>query len=110
MIPILLSIIQGDFGFEWNFTLTDAQSVPVNLTTATALFFDCQLDSDPTVHFTGAMVVTGAATGDCKYIPGANDFKVPGMYTAQIKVNFSTSETVSFSGISVQVDPKIPTV
>lgn len=108
MIPILLSIIQFDFGFSWNFTLTDAQEQPVNLTGATAILFDCQLNSDPTVQFSNAMAVVSPVVGTCKYVVQQNDFIVAGTYTAQIKVQYGVGEIVSFAGITVQVDPKVP--
>lgn len=108
MIPILISIVQGDFGFNWNFTLTDANENPVSLIGATSITFDCQLDSDSAVYFTGAMTTISAADGTCRYTPQATDFQVAGTYKAQIKVAYGSGEIISFSGLTIEVEPKIP--
>src|SRR5579872_2884843 len=100
----LLSIVQGNHGFDWNFTLTDSAGVVVNLTGAT-LTFVSQSASDGTVNSTGAMAIVGSPTlGTCKYTVQANDFLIPGAFNAQINVNYgSGTEIISFANINIEV-------
>lgn len=107
MVPILITIVQGNQGFNWNFTLTDSQSVVVDLTGA-SLFFDCQLSSDFAVHFKNAMVVVNPTTGTCRYTVQANDFLTPGIYYAQISVEYNNGEIFSYSNITIEVQPLLP--
>lgn len=107
MSPILITITQDDFGFAWNFTLTDSQGNVVDLTNA-SVFFSFELISDPTVSFSNAMSITNPTAGTCQYIVQQNDFIVAGTYSALIKVEYASSEVVSFAGITVQVNPIIP--
>lgn len=108
MTPILITIVQSDFGFNWNFTLTDSQGVVINLTSAT-LFFTAQLVSDLTVNFKNSMNITSPTAGTCFYTVQANDFIVPGTYNGQIIVQYGAGETVRFSDITIVVEPSLPT-
>ena len=107
MNPILLTITQNDFGCSFNFTLTDAQNQVVDITDG-SLFFSCQLQSDPNVNFSNAMSIDSGIAGTCHYIVKSTDFIVSGTYNALIKLQFGSSEVVSFSGITVEVNPIIP--
>jgi hypothetical protein len=108
MTPRLIEITQNDFGMTWGFTLTDGQG-NAQIITGGNLYFSCQLQSDPFVNFSNAMVIDDGPNGKCHYSVQATDFQVPGTYNALIKLQFGTSEVASFSGITVQVDPIIPT-
>ncbi len=107
MQPIFLTIVQGDFGFDWNFTLSDSQGTVVNLTGAT-LTFKTQLASDFAVKSSGSMSITNAGAGMCKYTVQQNDFLVPGTYSAQILIEYSIGEMFTFSDIIIQVEPSLP--
>lgn len=107
MNPILLTVIQGDFGFQWNFTLVDAVQAPVNLT-GTSLLFKTQLISDSAVQSSAGMVIDSPTTGTCHYIAQANDFIVAGTYTAQVKVMSGNTELFGFNCITINVKPSLP--
>jgi len=109
MEPILITTVQGDFGFDWKFTLTDSQSVVVDLTNAT-VFFDCQSVSDPAVQFNNAMSIVSAVAGTCKYTVKNTDFVVAGTYSARVVVKYGSGETASFppGGITIEVEPSLP--
>src|SRR5579872_722272 len=104
----LISIVQGDYGYDLNFTCKDSAGVVVNLTGATLAFF-AQSVFDGAVNFSNAMVIVGSPTlGTCKYTVQANDFIVPGSYNAEIQLNYGTgTEIVSFSGIKIEVVAKL---
>ena len=108
MTPQLITIVQSDYGMQWDFTLTDAQGVVVDLSGAT-LKFRAELISDPTVNFENNMAIDTAASGTCHYIVQQTDFVVAGTYNAQIVVEHTGVEIFSFSGLQIVVEPSIPT-
>lgn len=104
----LISIVQEDYGYNLNFTLTDSLGAIVNLTGAT-LTFTCQSASDGTINFSNPMVIVNPSLGTCLYTVQQNDFLTYGNFTAQISLNYSSNtEIVSFSGINIQVAPRLP--
>lgn len=104
----LLTLVQNDFGYDLPFTLKDSTGAVVNLTNS-VLSFVCQSVSDGAVNFTGSMSIVSAVAGTCKYTVQPSDFKVAGTYTAQVVVNYASStEIISFSGINIEVVPKLP--
>lgn len=111
MIPTLITTVQGNFGFAWKFTLTDAQGAIVDISSATSVIFDCKLTSDPTVNFQGNMTIVDGPNGICQYTVNQNDFIVSGIYNAQVKVIYGLTEALSFPSdqpITIEVTPKIP--
>lgn len=108
MPQALIAVVCGDKNYDLNFTLTDAQSVAVNLTGAT-LTFEAQLLSDPAVQFAGAMTVVTPLTGSCKYTVQATNFSVPGQYNCQIVATFAgPSEQITFPDIRVSAEAAVP--
>ena len=103
----LMNIVQGDFGFFWKFTLTDAQGVVVDISNAD-LFFEAQLVSDLAVQFRNPMAVISPTAGTCKYTVLDTDFVVPGTYQGQIVVEYNAGEIITFSGITIEVEPSLP--
>lgn len=104
----LITVVQGDYGYDITFTLKDANGSLVDLTGSVVTFI-CQSVSDDSVQFTGPMTVLIAANGYCKYSPVATDFATPGSYTAQVSVNYgSLTEVVTFSGMKINVVSKLP--
>lgn len=108
MEPTFITIIQGDHGFDWNFTLTDAQGSAVNIA-GTTLSFIAQLISDSSVNFSNAMSIVDGPSGKCKYTVLTDDFIVPGTYNAQISVKYISGEIFSFGDITIVVEPSLPT-
>jgi hypothetical protein len=107
MQPLFLQTVQGNFGFNWTFNLTDSQGVVVNITNAT-IYFALQLVSDFTVNSQNPMTIVNAVGGVAQYEVQQDDFPVPGTYNAQIIVQFGGVETYTFSDITVTVEPALP--
>lgn len=111
MPPILIPLIQGDLGYDLNFTLTDAAGVVINLTGA-SIAFKAQLLSDPSVNFSGAGSIVSALAGTCKYTVQSTDFPVAGTYNAQVVATYSSSgEVITFPGdgyITIIVEARLP--
>ena len=104
----VLQVVQGNFGFTWPFALQDSSGAAVDLSGASSVTFNAQLDSDNTVQFNGAMVVTNPSGGLCSYTIAATDFIVTGTWNAQVVVTYSSTEILSFAGIQVLVTASIP--
>jgi hypothetical protein len=107
MQPIYIQTVQGNFGFDWNFTLTDSQGAVVDLTGA-SLTFEIQSVSDFAVKSAGVMTLLVPSAGTCQYTVQANDFLVAGNYTAQIVVRYGAGEVFTFTDINIMVDPSLP--
>ncbi len=104
----LITIVQEDYGYDLSFTLKDSTGAVVDLTSAT-LAFICQSVSDNSVNFNNAMSVVSAPDGTCTYTVQQTDFLTSGTFTAQIAVNYGVgTEIISFSGINIEVVPKLP--
>lgn len=103
----LLQVVQNDYGFDLSFELQDATGADLDLSGAT-LVFRAQSESDYTVKFENAMVVVSASTGRCKYTVQGTDFVISGAWQAQVVVTYSPTEVLTFTGITVQVDPELP--
>lgn len=104
----LITIVQGDYGYDLNFTLKDSAGVTVDLTGA-VLTFSAQSNSDGAVYFSNPMDVLSTSSGTCKYTVQQNDFLVAGSFSGEIQLNFSAgTEIVSFSGIKIEVVSKLP--
>ncbi len=103
----LLQVVQNDYGFDLYFELQDATGSDLDLSGAT-LMFRAQAESDYTVQFQNSMVVVAASTGKCKYTVQATDFVIAGAWRAQVVVTYSPTEVLTFTGITVQVDPELP--
>lgn len=102
----MITVVQGDVGYQLNFTLSDAQGSVIDITGAT-LTFKAQLLSDLAVQVSTPMTISNAGQGACTYTVAAGNFDVPGRYDAQIDMTIAL-ETVTFSGIPINVIPRIP--
>jgi hypothetical protein len=102
----LLEIVQGNYGFALPFTLQDSSGAAVDITSA-SLAFKAQLESDPSVQFSGAMAIVSGPGGTCSYTVAQTDFPTSGVWNAQIVATF-TGEVLTFTGIVVKVVDQIP--
>jgi len=103
----LLQVVQNDFGYDLSFSLEDATGAVLDISGA-SLSFKAQTDGDYTVKFQNPMIVVSASQGSCKYTVRSTDFVLAGTWSAQIVVTYLTGEVLTFSGITVQVDPELP--
>jgi hypothetical protein len=108
MNPTLITILQGDFGMNLNFSLQDSQGAVFSLVNATSVLFRAQLAGLDEVKFASAMTIDSPTLGTCHYTPVATDFDSPGTYDVQLQVLFGTAQTVTFDNIQLQVLPRVP--
>jgi hypothetical protein len=100
---------QGDYGYQLPFTLQDGNGNPVDISTASLVINvqDSQ-DATQTVLFSGAMTVDNGPSGTCHYTVGSGNFPNPGTFLAQVVATWSSSEALTWSGIKIIVEPKLP--
>jgi hypothetical protein len=106
--PTYLSVVEGDKGYQINFTCQDSQGNVVNLSGAT-LTFNAQLDSDGSIQSSNAMGLITPSSGTCYYQLIGTEFPVVGTYNCQIVASYSSgSEILTFDGIQVAATARIP--
>jgi hypothetical protein len=100
---------QNDYGYELPFTLEDGNGNAVNLAGA-SLTITVQDSQDPSGQalFTGSMTIDSATAGTCHYTVASGNFPNPGTFLAQITATWSTSEVLTWSGVTIIVEPKLP--
>ena len=103
----LLQVVQNDFGYDLSFSLEDATGAALDISGA-SLSFNAQSDGDYAVKFDNPMIMVNASQGLCKYTVQSTDFVLSGAWSVQIVVTFLTGEMLTFTGITVQVDPALP--
>ena len=105
--PLVLG--QNDYGFELPFTLQDSNGNPVDITLA-SLSISVQDSQDPTQTdlVTGPVAVDVGAADTCHYTVAQGDFPYNGTFVAQIIASWSQNITLTWSGITIIVRPKLP--
>lgn len=100
---------QNDYGYELPFTLLDGNGDAVNITDA-SLAITVQDAQDPSGEalFTGSMNVDRGPAGICHYTVASGNFPNPGTFLAQVTATWSSTEVLTWSGITIIVEPKLP--
>ncbi len=100
---------QNDYGYQLPFTLQDGNGNSVNLTGAILTITVQASPYQPGVAlFTGAMTVDSAPAGTCHYTVAQGNFPSTGTFLAQVTATWSSSEVLTWSGITIIVQPKLP--
>ena len=87
-------LYQGDFGFNLNFTLKDADGDAIDLTNATSVDFKLIKKDGTVLKTSGACTINEPKTlGTCFYAVLATDFDEVGEFTYQIQITTATSIT-----------------
>lgn len=100
-----IEVIQGDYGYDINFTLQDDDGNIENITGAT-LTFKAQRQGSSTINVSGTMTIVDGASGQCKYTVQNGDFDEAGEYYAEIELN--AGKVVTWSGFTVVVAKQLP--
>ena len=103
-----IKVVQGDKGYDINFTLQDANGAAYDLSGGT-LILKVQKQGAATVKFSGAMAIVSGPAGTCKYTVAATDFDSPGKYYGEIEASFSSgTKIVTWEDIVLDVRPELP--
>jgi len=91
------------------FTLQDGNGNAVDISAA-SLIINVQDSQDAlqTVLFSGAMTVDSGPSGTCHYTVASGIFPNPGTFLAQIVATWASSEVLTWPGIKIIVEPKLP--
>ena len=103
------TVTQNDYGYELPFTLEDGDGNPVDISAA-SLAIKVQDSQDPTQTnlFSGDMTVDDGGAGICHYTVAQGNFPNPGIFLAQIVATWSGTETLTWSGLQIIVQPTLP--
>lgn len=103
-----ITVVQGDFGYDLNFTLQNADGDIFDLSGVSSMLFRAQVAGTISLKFSGSMSIVSPAAGTCKYTVASGNFRAAQTYSAEIQCTFSTGAIVTFSDIQIIVEPKIP--
>lgn len=104
----IIEVLEGDKGYDINFTLKDADAVAIDITSAT-LLLKTQRQGETALKFSGSMAIVSGTAGTCKYTVAATDFDEPGDYYGEIEVTFSGGNKIlTFSDIVFRVKRQLP--
>ncbi|HLY40472.1 MAG TPA: BppU family phage baseplate upper protein [Terracidiphilus sp.] len=103
------TVTQNDYGYELPFTLEDGNGNAVNLSGATlVLNVQDSQDGEQELIFSGGMTIDSASAGTCHYTVAQGNFPNPGTFLAQITATWPSSEVLTWSGITIIVEPALP--
>jgi len=80
-----LTVVQGDYGYDLNFTLKDSAGTVVNITGG-SLKLKAQKKGQTALAFNGTMTIVSGSAGTCKYTVVNGDFATAGEYYAEIEL------------------------
>jgi hypothetical protein len=103
-----IKVVQGDKGYEINFTLQDANGVAYDITAGT-LLLKVQKVGASTTAFSGSMAIVSAVNGTCKYTVASGNFGDAGQYYGEIEATFDGgAKVVTWSDIVFVAEPQLP--
>jgi len=105
-----IQVVQNDYGYEMPFTLEDGNGNAVDLT-GSSLTLKLQSAQDPSqtlITLGGTMAIDSPTAGTCHFTPASTDFAATGKFVASITATWSSSETLTWSGIQIVVIPALP--
>lgn len=102
-----ITVCQGDWGYQLNFTLQDALGNVFDLTGVVEIYFKAQKPANTAFKFSGLMTPIVLTDGTCSYTVAQGNFNSVGIYNVEIQTAFP-SEIVTFADIQVTVEPRIP--
>jgi hypothetical protein len=104
------TVVQGDYGYTIPFTLLDASGNAVNLAGAvlSMRLQSAQDPSDTLDTLNGYFAIDSAAAGTCHYQVSSGDFPAPGTYLAQVVATWTSNEVLTWSGLTIIVEPSLP--
>lgn len=105
--PTTITIVQNDHGYDLAFQLQDSNAVAIDVSNS-SVFFKGQLQSDYPQQFQNSMQIVDAVNGKVKYNVLATDFVIAGIWSAQIAVQYNSGEVITWSDISITVEPELP--
>ena len=91
----MVDIIQGDYGSDLDFTITDSDSTALNLSSNTGIIFRMRNKTGKTTNIAGACVVDSEANGTCHYTLADGDTDTVGEYEWEVEVSYENKVLTS---------------
>ena len=103
-----ITVYEGDYGYDLQFTITDVDGDAFNLTGATVKF-KMALPNSTTLKIDGECDIVVAGSGTCAYTTSSEDFDTSGTYDAELEITYtSPAKIYTIQGITVNVVSDLP--
>jgi len=83
-----MDLIQGDYGFDLNFTITDSNSSALDLTNSSIKFKMAKVGAS-TSTVDGTCTIDDASSGTCHYTVQSGDLSETGSYKWEVEVTYT---------------------
>jgi hypothetical protein len=105
-----LTLKQNDFGYDLEFSLTDADDKPVDLTDATEIKVFIAERNATVAKVVGVCAPVGdEKEGICKYTVKNGDFdEAPKEYEVEVEVAYDTTKNVTAFGVLINIEKELP--
>jgi len=81
-----LTVKQGDYGFNWTFTVQNSDASVFDLTGYTINMKTWSLASPPVLLLSDTCTIIGATSGTCRYTVGSTDYCASGKYNVELEM------------------------
>jgi len=85
----MVTVVKGDYGYDIELTLTDANSAAIDLTSGTALF-KMALPGSDNIFISGTCVVNNPTGGTCHYNVKNGDMHTTGTFKYEVQIEYPT--------------------
>lgn len=102
-----MKVIEGDYGYDLNFTITDSSSNALDLTDSTITLKVARANSTSNL-FTGTCTNVVAASGTCKYTVEDGDMATQGIYDWELQVAYSTKIVTAKGSEQIEILKQLP--
>jgi len=106
-----ITVYKGDYGYDLQFTITDVDGDPINLTGATITFRVAAYD-DSELLVNGSCVIVVAADGTCVYTTASGDFDDADDYEAELRIVYggATPRRFTIQNMNLKVEEILPEI
>lgn len=106
MATTLIEAYRNDYGYDIEFTITDSDGEPVDLTGNSGVLLKARLYLEPDTQplsVNAAMIVTSAQDGEVKYTVEEGDFDTEGIYKAEVEVTYVDGKVITYGDIVISI-------
>lgn len=102
-----VEVVRNDYGYDLEFVIKDVNKDLVDLTSST-ITFKVTEPGGTSNKLNGAVTITDATAGECKYTVVNGDFDEAKTYNAELQIVYS-GKTITVAGITLKVIKDLPT-
>jgi len=106
-----LELVEGDYGYDLEFQLTDARDQPVDLSGATEVKLVISKPGAEKALIVAPCVVVDASNGLCKYTVASGDFAGQGGETFEVEIEITyPTKVITAKGLVLEIVKELPEV